>query len=154
MGRRSRVTGERGETLVEVLVAIAILGLAGVAVMAGLGLAVKSSDIGRKESTGGSYVRSYAEAIKNYVAAGNYINCAHANDYNVATVTNVAGVPAGYLATQSVAKSWFGTTWGACSSDPGVQQVILNVASADGRASESLAVILRRPCNGSLPSPC
>lgn len=155
----SRGRGELGETLVEVLVAISILGLAGVAIMAGLGLAVKSSDIGRKQATGGSYVRSYAEKIELWVAQNGLAPCGAPAPYAADTVgfahsdTDPSTLPKGYNATAVVKGSWTASGWGACT-DIGVQKVALNVATSDGRASESLNVVLRKPCNGSLPNPC
>ena len=71
---------DRGESLVEVLLSLTILGIAGVAIMAGLQLSVTASDIHRKQTTGSAYARSYAEAIQRYVAAGNYAACAGAGE--------------------------------------------------------------------------
>ncbi len=85
--RRTASTSDAGVTLIETLVALSILAIAGVAIMAGLQLAVKSSDIHRKQSTGGSAVRTYAEAIEKYLDAdGNYVPCAGAGAYAPATV--------------------------------------------------------------------
>jgi len=137
--------------LVEVLAAVVILGIAGVAVMAGLMMSVKASDIHRKETTSSAYVRNFAEAIENYVAAGHYAPCAAADAYKVGPVTSqLPSLPLGYTATQGAAAS-IGPTGvsGACpsaSADTGVQEVILEVTSGDGRADERLAVMLREPC--------
>jgi type II secretory pathway pseudopilin PulG len=148
-GRRTRWADDRGETLVEVLVAVVILGIAGVAVMAGLTLSVKASDIHRKQTTGGAYVRSYAEAIQQYVASGHYINCAAANAYNVNAVTSqITDLPSSFTPRQTAAKS-VGTNGAAasgCSADTGIQQVTLSVKSNDDRADETLTVVLRKPC--------
>lgn len=150
---------QSGESLIELLVAIVILGLTGVAVMAGLGLAAKASDIGRKESTGGAYVRSFAEAIQQWVGAHGLAACGSAGAYSAATVgfahdpLNAATLPNGYTATAVVQGSPTASGLGSCSSTSD-QQVRLTVASSDGRASETLTVVLRRPCTGSLPSPC
>ncbi len=141
--RRARGS-EAGETLVEVLVAIAILGVAGVAIMVGLMLSVKTSDIHRKETQGGADVKSWAEAIQNYVQANqSAFNCSP--DYGAATVGFAPKT--GYDATY---------TWNAVDST-GVatdctankaQMVNLNISSRDGRASEELTFVLRRPCSG------
>ncbi len=140
----------RGETLVEVLVAVVILGIAGVAIMSGLMLSVKASDMHRKETTGGAYVRSYAEAIQRYVASGHYTSCAAANDYNVAAVTNqISDLPSSFTPNQAAARSVGPNGVAAslpCSSDSGLQQVTLSVKSNDGRADETLTVVLRKPC--------
>lgn len=147
---KPRGSDERGESLVEVLVALAILGIAAVAVLAGLQLSVQASDIHRKQSTGGAYARSYAEAIESYVSSGNYLACAATNAYNVGAVTaKINTLPAGYTLRQEAAVPIDGNgapVGGAGCQDKGVQRVLLTVSSADGRAEESLTIVLRRPC--------
>jgi len=143
---------ERGETLVEVLVALVLLGVAAVAILAGLRLSVSTSDIHRKQTTGGAYARSYAEAIERYVASapGHYVACAPANSYAPATVGFGTELPPGFTGTQAAAQRVppSGGLAGSCSgNDSGVQQVTITVSSNDGRAVEELAVLLRRPCS-------
>ena len=65
----------RGATLVETLVALVILGIAGVAILAGLQLSVTASDIHRKQTSGGAYVRGYAEAIETLPQLGPATTC-------------------------------------------------------------------------------
>lgn len=145
---------ERGETLVEMLVALVILGVAAVAILAGLQLSVTTSDIHRKQTTGGAYARSYAEAIQRYVAsaAGHYVACAGADAYAPATVGFAAELPTGYTATQAAARRVAPDgAAGPCSgNDTGVQQVDVTVSSQDGRAAERLTVLLRRPCSAAM----
>lgn len=154
LGGRPR---DGGETLIELLVAVVILGIAGVAVMAGFELSVKSSDIGRKQANGGSYVRSLAEAIQNSVtASGGYQSCAAANVYLTGSVKTQAGLPSSYTASQTAAKSWGGSSWGNCTSDNGSQQLTVTVTSPGSGAhvaTETLTFILRKPCTGPVPSP-
>ena len=153
--RRSRQRDERGETLVEVLVALVILSVAAVAILAGLQLSVKTSDIHRKQTTGGAYARSYAEAIERYVesAPDHYVACAPANTYSPGAVGFASELPPGFTGAQSAAQRVApdGGVAGACSgNDTGVQQVVITVSSNDGRAAEELAVLLRRPCSASM----
>ena len=148
---RLRAGSDRGETLVEVLAAVVILGIAGVAVMAGLMLSVKASDMHRKETTGGAYVRSLAEALQNWVAAGHYATCATSADYLVSQVTSqVADLPSTYQLSMKDARSVSATGVAAAgcvaANDTGVQQVELHVKSADGRADEKLTIVVRKPC--------
>lgn len=141
---------DRGVTLVETLVALSILSIAGVAIMAGLQLTVMSSDIHRKQSTGGSAVRSYAEAIEKYLDTdGNYVRCAGAGAYAPATVGYT--VPSGYTASQEAAQPLDGNgavvTTGTCPTrDTGVQRLTLTVTSTDSRATERLTIVVRRSC--------
>jgi prepilin-type N-terminal cleavage/methylation domain-containing protein len=153
--RRPRIDAgsDRGESLIELLVAIVILGIAAVAVLAGLQLSVTTSDIHRKQTTGGAYARSYAEAIERYVAqaSSNYVPCAGAVDYDAATVGFTA--PDGFTATHAPARRVppGGGPAGPCAAnDTGVQQIDITLTSGDGRAAERLSVIIRRPCGASM----
>jgi type II secretory pathway pseudopilin PulG len=146
---------ESGESLVEVLIAIVILGIAGVAVLAGLQMGVTASDIHRKDTTGGAYVRDFAEAIQQHVATGGYQPCATQDAYQVPAVTSSLNLPAGFTATQDAADSVDATGAAAagCVADTGVQLVTLHVASSDDRSHEQLTILLRKPCDPSV-SPC
>lgn len=148
---RHGLGSDSGETLVETLVAIAILSLAAVAILAGVELSTKASDMHRKQTTGGAYVRSYAEAIEKYVdtaGADNYKPCAAANAYNVAAVTNQLDLPAGYTARHTAALGLTSTGSTTSCADIGVQRIDLTISSDDGRAAEDLVIVLRRPCDG------
>ncbi len=140
---------ERGETLVELLVTVAILGLAGVTVVGGMLLGVTSSDVGRKQATGGAYARSFAEAIQQSVDSnGGYAACGSA----AATygAISVPDLPAGYTKSVVEVRSWTGSAWSACDGN-GIQRITVRVVTtgdATHRATEELVVVLRKPCNG------
>ena len=146
---------DRGETLIELVVSVAILGVAGVAILSGLLLSVRSSAVQAKQASGGAYVRSFAEAIQSYVdGSGGYTACGSA----AATYGGVAvpGLPAGYQRAVTAVRSWTGSAWGACTAG-GIQRLDLKVTTtgdAAHRAEETLTVILRRPCNGAGADPC
>jgi prepilin-type N-terminal cleavage/methylation domain-containing protein len=146
MSARHRVTDERGETLVEVLLAVAIMGIAAVALMAGLTTSVLMSDIHRKQATAGTAVRDYAEALQKYVADGHYVdNCVSPAPYALGSFTNPAGFQHSVVAGS--VRYWDGSTWQpTCTTDQGLQKLTVRVASDDGRASEQLVVVLRKPC--------
>jgi prepilin-type N-terminal cleavage/methylation domain-containing protein len=142
----ARAAGDRGETLIEVLIAVAIMSVAVVAVVGALVTCVLVTDIHRKQAVAGGTARGYAEAIENAVAAGGYVPCAGAASY--ASPAGFA-TPAGY--TKSVVagslRYFSGGAWQtSCTVDTGLQRLTVQVASNDGRASERLAVVLRRPC--------
>ncbi|HVK26256.1 MAG TPA: type II secretion system protein [Actinokineospora sp.] len=135
---------DRGETLIELLIAVVILGVGAVAIGAGLTTGVLASDIHRKQSTAGATVRDYGEAIQHAVATGGYVACAAPSVYNA---PSGFVVPTGYTASVTAAKYWNGTAFVAtCSPDRGLQQLSLQVAGADGRATERLVVVIRKPC--------
>lgn len=150
---------DRGETLIELIVAIAILGIGAVAILAAFQMSITFSDMGRKQANSDSAVRGLAEAIQNSVnTSGTYKPCALPNVYVTSAVRTQAGIPAGYTANQGQAQSWDGTSWttsGPCS-DTGVQRLQLTVtspaaANPGGKAVasvETLTMILRKPCSG------
>ena len=145
MSRRLRAAREdAGETLLELLVAITILGVVVVAVGSGVALGVRVSGIHRSQSTSGAYVRSYAEAIDQSVAISPWTGCSA----TAATYQSPAGftLPTGYTATVSSIGYWDGTAFSAsCSSDTGLQRLVLSVAAGDGAATEQLALVIRKP---------
>ena len=148
-GPRPRDRTDGGATLIEVLVALSILSIAGVAILAGLQLSVKTSDIHRKQSTGGAYVRSYAEAIEKHLdTTANYQPCAGANAYTPVAVGFV--VPSGFTATHTAAEPLAGNgtaaSGGCPGADTGVQRITVTVRSNDSRATEVLTLVVRRAC--------
>ena len=141
---------DRGETLVELLVATAILGIAGVAILVALAMSIRTSVLHRNDATGGAYVRSFAEAIQSSVdSSGGYKSCATAaSAYAGVTVPDL---PAGFTKSGTAVRSWNGSAWGACTAD-GLQRLDLKVTTTGDnqhKAEETLTVVLRQPCNGS-----
>ena len=135
---------DRGESLIELLIALSIMGTAVVALAAGLVTSVTVSDIHRKQATAQQYVRGYAEAIENTVAGGGYVGCATTASY---ASPNGFSVPTGYTKSVAAVKYWTGSAWStSCGTDSGLQQVTTVVSSVDGRASERLVVVVRKPC--------
>lgn len=139
---------DQGETLIELIMAVAIMGIAVVAIVGGIATTILMSDIHRKQATAGAYVRSYAEAVEHYVAVpGNF----NATTSPIALQTAVAAdgfaAPAGFTAAVVLLQCWddTGQVFGGCAAGNTVQQVTLSVASADSRASESLVVVVRQP---------
>ncbi|TNC29576.1 PulJ/GspJ family protein [Amycolatopsis alkalitolerans] len=136
--------GDRGETLLELLVSVAILGLAGVALVGGLTTAVISSDAHRKAATAGATIRDYAETIETSVRVGGYqASCTPGYGAGFAP-------PAGFTTPRITSVSfWNGSGFpGTCSTsgDLGVQRLTLMVSSVDGRATERMALVVRNPC--------
>jgi len=142
---------ERGESLIELIIAITIMGIAVVAITAGIGTGIAMSDIHRKQSTAGVVVRSYAESILAHVAASSSAYTGCATSYSAPGFVS----PAGYSASITGISYWKDssrTFASSCGTDEGVQRVSLRVSSSDGRSSESLDVIVRKPCRAGDPS--
>ena len=149
---------DRGESLIEILVAVLILGLTVAAVMGGLLTSVKVSDLHRKQATAGADVRSYAESVTRAVASpGGYKTCAVPSDYLPVAGTDANKVhftaSTGFEPTVTKVEYWSdsgpGTTWAwssTCAPDWGLQRVTLQVQSDDERATEQSVVVLRAPC--------
>jgi type II secretory pathway pseudopilin PulG len=140
---------DRGESLLELLIALAIMSIAVVAVVGGLLASIAASDIHRKQSTAGAAVRDYAENVEKYVAGTGYTSCAAPAAYAAGTV-GYTGIPTGFTASAVAVRYWSGTAWttGSCTgpTDSGLQELTIQVASTDTRASERLVLVLRKPC--------
>jgi type II secretory pathway pseudopilin PulG len=149
---------QRGDTLVELLVAVAILGIAVVALVGGIGTSILVSDVHRKDATAEAVVRSYAESIQSGVALDDalstYVDCGTAGAY---AAPPGFSVPHGYTASVTGVQYWTGTAFAsaghACSTradtDTGIQRLTLRVSSTDTNAVETLDVIIRKPCRQS-----
>ncbi|MGY1728817.1 prepilin-type N-terminal cleavage/methylation domain-containing protein [Geodermatophilus sp. SYSU D01062] len=162
---------DRGESLIEILVAMVILGITGVAVLGGLMTGIQVSDQHRKQTTAGTYARDYAEGVATFVAptmttvttptggtkvvtTTKYKQCAGIADYPVALPSGVTGPGATYVSSITSVEYWTGTTWAAtCSTDQGLQRVTVAVRSQDNKATETSVIVIRNPC-GLQPSPC
>jgi type II secretory pathway pseudopilin PulG len=132
-----------GETLIELIIAVAIMGIAVVAIVGGIATTILMSDIHRKQTTAGAYVRDYAEALETYVAGGNY-DASASPSYLPGTVGFAA--PTGFTAAVTSVQCWDDTTsvFGTCATGNTVQRVTLSMASVDSRATESLVVVVRK----------
>lgn len=136
--------GDRGETLLELLIAVAIMGVAVLAIVGGIGVGVVMSDVHRKQATAGTAVRDFGEAVENQVMAGGYVPCAAPAKYAAPAGFSA---PTGFTSSVSAVRYWSSGAWAStCGTDSGLQQVTVQVASTDGRASEQLAVVVRRNC--------
>jgi len=148
--RARALLDDRGDSLLEVLVAVVIIGVAVVGIMSGLLTSVSISDTHRKQASAGAYARNYAEALGTFVAGGGYKTCGQPSDYTPATVGFTAYDSARFQATVSTVRYWISNAWTSsgctASTDSGLQQLTVSVASTDLRATESLVVVIRKPC--------
>jgi type II secretory pathway pseudopilin PulG len=137
---RTRGRGERGETLVELLVTVVIMGSAIVALVAGVATAVASSDTHRQDATAEGVVRSYAEQVVN----ATYVDC-------TTTYTPAYTPPTGWtLSITSIQYLQGGNTYGStCGTDLGAQQITVRAVSPHTKngADVSVVIVKRDPRN-------
>lgn len=133
------LAADDGLSLVELMVAVSILGIAFIAILGGMSTAVLVSDMHRKQATAGTVLREYAEAVE--AAAYQECTAGSAPAYNFSA-------PEGFTATRGPVHVWDGNTPAAfvdCgATDPGLQRIHLSVASNDGRATETVEILKRR----------
>jgi prepilin-type N-terminal cleavage/methylation domain-containing protein len=157
---RGRPRGaERGDTLLEVLLAVAILGIAGTAIMTGFGTSIAMSDVHRKLTSGAADSRNYGELLVKAVDGqpSAYQACV---DPISGVTTPSATILNGYRSTVTFTPSanntialtaigyWNGTSFVAtCPAvDKGLQRVTVAVTSTDNRAGSTVQVVIRKPC--------
>jgi Tfp pilus assembly protein PilV len=143
MHRTGPTTHDRGETLIELLVAVLIIGTAVVAVVGGLGTAIMLSDIHRKQAGVAEHMKIYAANIEGAIAASptQYVDFCATPSYPNYTA-------AGYNGTVTEVRYWNGSAFvtSCAPGDTGVQRLTLRVRSTDGRAEQTMDLIIRKPC--------
>lgn len=134
---------DRGETLIEALITIGILGVAVVALLGSLLLGVRTSVQHRKAAQAQAELRSWAERI----SRDPYDRCARPGNF-----AGPGSLPSGLSGSVGLVKYWDPTaaqfTTAPCRLDRGLQKVTLRITVADGIApgfTRSLDVVVRQP---------
>ena len=131
----NRARRDSGETLVEVLCTMVILGIAIAALLAGLSTTVLSSSRHRDTATANTLLRSYAEGLKQ-VTRTNYIDC-----YASYPVPETAySLPSGWAIPTNQTVN---PCPGGPLSDVGTQQVTVNVVTPRG-VTKTLDIWVRK----------
>lgn len=128
---------DAGLTLVEMLVAVAVLGITFVALLGGMATSIVTSDLHREQADALTLLSRAAESAKGApyaTCASSYPLPADAGEWSVAVV----------------AVAWNGSSYatppGTCpSADLGLQRVTVTVTSPSGRTTESVALVKRAP---------
>ena len=133
---------DAGETLIEILLTVVILGIAVAAISGALLTANKASTMHRQQALAQNALRVWAEQI----SAEAYVDCATAASFAAPS----PALPAGLTATVASVQYWTGSAFaGTCGSDAGIQRVTLRVTAANGLSpalSDTVAVVVRKPC--------
>ena len=150
---RRLAISDDGLSLVEVIMAVAILGIAFVAIIGGMWTAVVTSDTHRKQALATTYLINAAEYLK---SEDNllYTECASAATFDAALDgVPVTSVPTDWVSGMAATvEYWNGTAFGAdasyCLADDtdffDLQQVTITATSpVDARATESLTFVKR-----------
>lgn len=136
--RTSRATGgarDAGLTLVEVLLAVSILGVGVTVLVGGMMTSITVSGQGQRSAEGQAAIRAYAESV----ASTAYTDCA--SSYPSPGFTP----PSGWTAAAQVVTYWDGSSFvSTCGTDSGLQRVQLRLTTSDGGA-ETLSVARRKP---------
>jgi len=138
--RRLRTASDAGESLVELLVAIVIMGITVVTVVGGLATSVMVSGMSRQQGEAAAHLKSFVANVDGIATAG-YQNCATSTTY---TPTYTLG--GGFSAEIVDVFYWTGSGWAdACGTDTGVQRLTLRVWHTGYAVEERTDLIIRRP---------
>lgn len=134
---------DRGESLVELLVSISILGVAVTAILGAIAMTATASGLHRDTASVQNHLHNWAEAISN---APDYTVCASAGVLQAAVPA--PGLPSGWSAAVSDVDYWDGTGFAeACGTDQGIQRITLSMTSTGSPVAQgTLDVVLRRRC--------
>ena len=150
---------ERGDTLIELLMALVIVGLAGVALLTAFSTSISASAVQRSLASNDTVARSVADAIFTQIeqvsssgssATSNYASCSTYSQYASAggfQVANVPTGPTGYswtLAVQywNVQSGSFTSTCTSGSTAP--QQITITITPPHG-INDTIAIVVTDP---------
>lgn len=145
-----RPASDDGFSLVEILLTIAIVGIAFAAILGGMVTSIVVSDLHRKQAVADALARSAAEAVKDHAVA--YVECAGPNAYRDA----LPAAPSGYAVSITDVRYWDGAApaigapyapafRASCpTSDQGMQLITVRARSSDGSAAETVEIVKRR----------
>lgn len=171
--RRWGSDSERGETLVEVLIAIVVIGICAVALLGGLTTTLSSSGEHRSLAADDSVAVSLADQVKSVIQlqsnakwpGGSTGDCPssgtllswYQNTSNVPIPATFTSAPfTGYGVVLTTAWYWNGSSWVSGSSCPftgstsptGVQMVEITVTAPNSGPSRKIDVVVRKLSDG------
>lgn len=146
--RKRDMTRQKGLTLIELLVTVAILGVSFVVIVGGLSTAILGSDVHHRQVIADAIVRTAADEVR----AADYVDCAPADEYD-----DEIAAPTGYDSEVTVVGYLVGDDFkklvdSACApptpptnADEGLQLVKITVTAEERSVSESVTIAKRRP---------
>ena len=138
--RARRSDGERGDTLVEIMLTVIIVGISFTGILFGLATAINLSGIDRGDADVRTMLVSSVESVKSQP----YVSCPSANGSSYNPALGVT-VPSGWVLEISQFDHWNGTTWVATcpATDQKLQKINVKATSPDGRSKDSIEIIKR-----------
>ena len=131
--------------MIELLVALVIMGTAVIAVVGGLGTAIMMSDVHRQQAAIAAHLNTFAANVEGAVAGSpGYVECADEHAYPW-----INPGPPYHAEIEHPVQYWnpaMSTFTTSCTlgSDPGVQLLTLHVWS--DRVDRTMDVVVRKPC--------
>jgi type II secretory pathway pseudopilin PulG len=152
---RQRVNGERaevGETLVEVIMAMALMGIVVVGIVGGLATTVLGSHVHRSQASANAVMVNAMESIKSSDFDWSNVDCTKtptarqtAYENQARTVTMPTGWSSNLLAVTSISYETVTASGvgfgGACTAGLNRQLVTLKLTSPDGRVASTYSVV-------------
>jgi Tfp pilus assembly protein PilV len=146
----ARPSSERGAALIEILVAMAILGISAAALLGGVVTVARTSSSHSQQAKAESVLTSAAEALRDPAVAR--VTCATAGEPSYLAAVQGTTMPGGWVGASAVTITsvlyWDGTGFGTPCRDTTtlgnllrLQLVTIQVTSPDGRNVESVAVV-------------
>ena len=147
--RKRRGHGDIGETLLEILATITIMGIALVAVVAGFGTALRSSDSGRADANATVALQTAAETVKTGSLTGvsGLVGLDTCSELTTLAATYVSALTALLTSPTGWTVSVASSPAPACLTANGVQQLLPKVTvkavSSDGKTTQTIDVVRR-----------
>lgn len=136
---KRRQGDDSGESLVELMLTILIVGVCAVAIGSGIALSVKMSDVHRKQALAGEFLHNYAETLQ----SATYQSCTSTTPNYAAGLPTPTG-SGSWTVSQAAISYWNGTAFnGTCQNPDRLQQVTLRLVGDSGLVNESVVVVLR-----------
>jgi len=160
----ARRGGDAGESLLELLIAIMIIGIGVTAILAAVLMTVDASSLDRRQIDAQALLRSWGEYAVAQTTDATYTPCATTATYDPAGAPSawsytspapppgLGALPGGFTPHVTKVEYWNAATKtfvAACGVDSGVQRVALTMtvaASVMPGFSSTYAVVVRRPC--------
>lgn len=152
----TRPVNDTGESLVELLITIVVIGIAVPALIGAVLLAIDSSSQDRRQAQAQGLLTSWSERIVEQTSdATAYGSCPSLTKYAIAPYA-LSPLPAGFHASVQSVQAWSGAAFGGCADpDSGIRLLRLRM-HVDAALYPSFDldqyVVLRKPCPSAVTS--